>query len=112
MGSKVSSNVNRIDWLAMLLVVGVFAPWLVATGAYAQAAGPGSDDPRNLPGQPINPATLPRNSSIAPEATRTPEPPPAPIDTQVKVIEDKMAAAGVLHPTTLEQARKAYQFYA
>ena len=112
MGSKVSSNVKCIDWPAMLLIVGVFAPWLVATGAYAQVAGPGSDDPRNLPGQPINPATLPRNSPTAAEATRAPEPPPAPIDPQVKVIEDKMAAAGVLHPTTLEQARKAYQFYA
>jgi acetyl esterase len=96
----------------MLLIVGVLAPLLVATGAYAQVAGPGSDDPRNLPGQPINPATLPKNSPIAPDATRAPEPAPAPVDRQVKAIEDKMAAAGLLHPTTLEQARKAYLFYA
>ena len=68
--------------------------------ASAQVAGPGSDDPRNLPGQPVKPPGEP------------PPPPQPPTDPQVKAIIAKMNAAGVLHPQTLEQARKAYLFYA
>lgn len=33
-------------------------------------------------------------------------------DSQVKAVIDRMAAAGVLHPSTVEQVRKAYLFYA
>lgn len=32
-------------------------------------------------------------------------------DPQVKAVIDKMAAAGVLHPTTADEVRKAYAFY-
>ena len=32
-------------------------------------------------------------------------------DPQVKAVLDRMAAAGVLHPTTVEEVRKAYLFY-
>ncbi len=35
-----------------------------------------------------------------------------PVDPQVKRVLEKMAAAGVLHPTTVEQVRKTYPFYA
>jgi acetyl esterase len=75
---------------------------------FAQIAGKGSDDPKNLPGQPVDPAHLPSTSPLAP----APAKPEAPLDPQVKAIMDKMAAAGVLHPTNLQQARKAYLFYA
>ena len=68
--------------------------------ASAQVAGPGSDDPRNLPGQPVKPPGEP------------PPPPQPPTDPQVKAIIAKMNAAGVLHPQNLEEARKAYLFYA
>jgi len=37
---------------------------------------------------------------------------PAARDPQVKGVLDKMAAAGVLHPATVEQVRKTYPFYA
>src|SRR5579862_8472802 len=37
--------------------------------------------------------------------------PEEPTDPQVKAVLDQMAAAGVLHPKTLEQAQKAYLFY-
>jgi len=41
------------------------------------------------------------------------EPQTAPaVDPQVKVVLDKMAAAGVLHPSTVDQVRKTYPFYA
>jgi hypothetical protein len=33
-------------------------------------------------------------------------------DLQVKAVVDRMAAAGVLHPVTVEEVRKAYLFYA
>src|ERR1700683_3318141 len=33
------------------------------------------------------------------------------VDSQLKQIIDQMAAVSVLHPTTLEQAEKAYLFY-
>src|SRR5437016_4757428 len=33
------------------------------------------------------------------------------VDPQVKLITDRMAAAGVLHPSTIEEARRAYLFY-
>jgi acetyl esterase len=34
------------------------------------------------------------------------------LDPQVKAVIDQMAAAGVLHPSTVEEVRKAYLFYA
>jgi len=37
---------------------------------------------------------------------------PAARDPQVKAVLDKMAAAGVLHPATVEEVRKAFPFYA
>ena len=73
---------------------------LLPLRASPQAAGPGSDDPRNLPGQPVPPPGTP------------PPPPKEPTDPQVQAIIAKMSAAGVLHPQTLEAARKAYLFYA
>ena len=42
------------------------------------------------------------------QATKATEP----ADTQVKAVLDKMAAAGVLHPATVDEVRKAYPFYA
>jgi acetyl esterase len=36
---------------------------------------------------------------------------PAAMDPQVKAVVDKMAANGVLHPTTVEEVRKSYLFY-
>jgi len=33
-------------------------------------------------------------------------------DPQVQAVLDKMAAAGVLHPTSVEEAQRAYRFYA
>lgn len=69
-------------------------------GGRAQVAGPGSDDVRNQPGH-VKPPE-PRELLPAPKE---------PTDPQVKAVLDQMAAAGVLHPKTLEQAQKTYLFY-
>ena len=37
--------------------------------------------------------------------------PQTPADPQVKAVLDKMAAAGIVHQTTVEDVRKAYLFY-
>ena len=37
--------------------------------------------------------------------------PQTPVDPQVKAVLDKMAAAGIAHPTSVEDVRKAYLFY-
>ncbi len=112
MGLKLSNIVKHAGSAAALIFAAALAPALFLNNAWSQVAGPGADNPRNLPGQPINPADIPRTSPIAPSTTRTPEAAPAPADPQVKAVLDKMAAAGVLHPTTLDQARKSYLFYA
>ena len=107
MRCEFSQTFKRLDWLVVLLL-GVLAPLCFSLQGFAQAAGQGADDPKNLPGQPVNPALLPSTSPLAP----APAKPEAPLDPQVKAIMDKMQAAGVLHPASLEQARKAYLFYA
>jgi acetyl esterase len=62
--------------------------WLLAVaGAIAHLAGASANPPR----------------AEIPVAQAT--------DPQVKAVIDKMAAAGVLHPTTVEEVRKAYAFY-
>jgi acetyl esterase len=109
MRPKLSKIVIYFHWPSILLILGLAASLLFSLAGFAQVAGPGSDDPRKLPGQPVNPAQLPRTS---PAATATTPASQAPIDPQVKAILDKMEAAGVLHPTTREQARKSYLFYA
>lgn len=96
---KLSPAVGRFLFFLFLFVL-VTPPWF-SRNVLAQVAGPGSDNPKNLPGQPVPaPGTPPR----------TPAPPAT--DPQVKAVLDQMAAAGVLHPTTVEQWRKAYLFYA
>lgn len=93
-----SPALNR-SFLLLLFVIAFVSPLGFSLAGYAQVAGPGSDNPKNLPGQPLPPPdTPPRTAPIT--------------DPQVNVVMDQMAAAGVLHPTTLEQWRKAYLFYA
>ena len=87
-------------FLFVLFIFALVNQLCFCVNGYAQVAGPGSDDPKNLPGQPVAPPGAPPES-------------PAPLtDPQVKAVMDQMAAAGVLHPTTLEQWRSAYLFYA
>jgi len=52
------------------------------------------------PGQPV------KSTGVPPEGR-----PRESNDPQVKAVLDQMAAAGLLNPTTLEQARKAFLFY-
>ena len=54
------------------------------------------------------------NGDSASQSSQTPSKesaPKAPAGAQIQQIIDQMAAAGVLHPTTLVQAEKAYLFY-
>lgn len=46
-----------------------------------------------------------RNQTLTASGPRSPD------DPQVKAILDKMAAAGIARPTTVEDVRKAYRFY-
>lgn len=55
--------------------------------------------------------------SVAGSELKSQAPPPptsggSQSDPQVKAVIARMAAAGVLHPTTVDQVRKAYSFYA
>jgi len=65
----------------------------------SQAAGPGSSSPQNQPGWSAKPSAPPRLPGQL-------------SDPQVQALLDRMAAAGVLHPKTVEQWRDAYDFYA
>ena len=53
-----------------------------------------------------------RNIGVQPNQTPSQETPPKTNDNpQLKKIIDQMSAAGILHPTTLSEAEKAYLFY-
>jgi acetyl esterase len=100
MCQKISSAAVQSHVSISLLIFALLCPLLLPLRASSQVAGPGSDNPRNLPGQPVKPPGTP------------PPPPPEPTDPQVKAVIAKMSAVGVLHPKTLEEARRAYLFYA
>ncbi len=68
---------------------------------FAQATHPGAEVPDSLPqGQPVKPTPVPLGAQ-----------PRESDDPQVKDILDQMSAVGLLHPSTLDQARKAFLFY-
>jgi len=99
MRARVSCFAISLDSLALLLVFGIATTILCSLSGFSQVAGPGSQNPEVQPGysrKPSSPPRLPKESN----------------DPQVKAVLDQMAAAGVLHPTTLEQWRQAYLFYA
>jgi acetyl esterase len=99
MDRKLSRVVVGLDSLASLVMIGFLSAILCPLRGFSQAAGAGSENPKNLPG-------------YAPKPSAPPQLPKPVTDPQVKAVLDQMAAAGVLHPTTLEQWRKAYLFYA
>jgi acetyl esterase len=76
---------------------------LTASTGFAQTpAVPGIAGADSLPpGQPIKPPPLPPPNERPKEST----------DRQVKEVMRQMDAAGMLHPATLEQARKSFLFY-
>jgi acetyl esterase len=85
---------------AFALIFGVLAAIFYPLNGLSQVAGPGTEDPKNQPGyapRPTSPPDVPQQESN---------------DPQVKAVLAQMASAGVLHPKTLEQWRKAYLFYA
>lgn len=51
------------------------------------------------------------NLQVAHNPTPTKSEPQTPTDPQLKTVLDKMAAAGIVHQTTVEDVRKAYLFY-
>lgn len=83
-------------WVPVSLLV--FGLTVSAASAQAQRA-PATPD--SLPqGQPVKPNPVPPGTEPR-EST----------DPQVKEVLDQMSAAGLLHPTTLDQARRAFLFY-
>ena len=90
----------RLDLLVLLLIFGTVSAIFCPFSGFSQVAGPGSENPENLPGYSKKPSGPPRL------------PPKESTDPQVKAVLDQMVAAGVLHPKTLEQWRQAYLFYA
>jgi acetyl esterase len=73
---------------------------LVLAAVTGTAKGPGTRVGLTLP----NPQPGQNTSGIKPE-------PQTPVDPQVKAVLDKLAAAGIAHPTSVEDVRKAYLFY-
>lgn len=81
-----------------LFTLGLFVP----LAGFSQApARPGSAAPEAGPyGRPLKPPPVPPGG-----------PPKESTDPEVKAVLDQMAAAGLLEPKTLEQARKSFLFY-
>jgi len=79
---------------AALPIVG--ASLLLPARTSAQAAGPGSDSPKNLPGLPIKPDGPPAL-------------PPAVTDPQAQAVLQRLQSEGAIHPATLDQWRTTYQ---
>jgi len=81
-----------------LLTFGLFVPLV----GFSQApAGQASAVPESAPyGHPLKPPPVPPGG-----------PPKESTDPQVKAVLDQMAAAGLLDPKTLDQARKSFLFY-
>lgn len=91
--------------LFRLVSIAVALLGLATAGAFAQAPTPaapgGTPEPGALlPGQPIKPSPVPPNA-LPKEST----------DPQVKDVLAQMAAAGLLNPATLDQARRSFLFY-
>jgi acetyl esterase len=90
------------------VLIGVTSIFLVLLGllvplvGFSQApTGPAQAVPDSAPyGHPLKPAPVPPGG-----------PPKESTDPQVKAVLDQMAAAGLLDPKTLEQARKSFLFY-
>ena len=95
---KLSRHPISLDSLALFLIIGIASTIFCPLTGFSQAAGPSSQNPQNTPGHSVTPSGRPRL-------------PKEPTDPQVKAVLDQMAAAGVLHPETLEQWRQAYLFY-
>ncbi len=82
-----------------LFTCGLFFPLIVLSQA---PVIPGSAVQDSAPyGHPLKPPPVPPGG-----------PPKESTDPQVKAVLAQMAAAGLLHPATLEQARKSFLFYA
>ncbi|HMD09446.1 MAG TPA: alpha/beta hydrolase [Candidatus Acidoferrum sp.] len=62
-----------------------------------------------IPDERVGPNVL--SLQDAQNQTATKSEPQAPADPQVKAVLDKMAAAGIVHQTTVDDVRKAYLFY-
>jgi len=89
--SKASENFRVVLMSLALLVVPA------VTGI---AKGPGTHVGPSLP----SPQPGQNTSGMKPE-------PQTSVDPQVKAVLDKLAAAGITHPTSVEDVRKAYLFY-
>lgn len=63
-----------------------------------------------IPDEHVGPSLL-NNLKEGQNQTATKPEPQTSADPQVKAVLDKMAAAGIVHQTTVEDVRKAYLFY-
>lgn len=93
--AKFPKPLKLIRFTSLILVFTI----VVVLNGFAQVIGPGSEDVKNLPGY-----SRPPTGPLGPT-------PKEPTDPQVKAVVDQAEAAGLLHPKTLEQARRAYLFY-
>ena len=84
----------------LLFIAGISAGMFLATNsAFGQAAGPGAGNVQNEPGYTPRPAGKPESIPKQPDSP------------QVKAVLAQISAAGLRHPQTPEQTRKAYAFY-
>lgn len=88
--------------------LGKFAPILASLALLLLSARCGTANTSDKPVEPILPSLHlhdeQNQTAVKPEPQKS-------VDPQVKTVLDKMTAAGVGHPTTVEAVRKAYLFY-